>query len=234
MDALFLAPKLLLAAVALPASPLDARSSQALVGWFDALVLALLVVGFWLGRKRGMSAEFMDVIQWLGIVGGGAVLYGPVGTMLRATTGFGQLYSYLIAYLLVGVIVKTVCTLFKKSAGEKLLSSEVFGGFEYYLGMIAGVVRFACITVFLLAILHARLYTDAELKAQELEQSKNFESIRFPTLGTLQRNVFQGSFAGHFVHENAPFLLIEPTAPAASLNAVKQERDRQFNRSLGL
>ena len=225
---------MLLAAVALPASPLNGLSRPTLFGWFDAVAVVLLVIGFWRGRKRGMSTEFMDVIQWLGIVGGGAALYGPLGKILQATTGFGQLYNYLVAYLLVAVIVKTVCTLFKKTAGEKLMSSEVFGGLEYYLGMVAGVVRFACVTVFLLAILHARLYTDAELKAQELEQRKNFESIRFLTLGTLQRDVFQGSFSGRFVHDIAPFLLIESTAPAPSLDSLKQRRERELNRSLGL
>lgn len=223
-----------LAAVALPGSPLNGLPSQALFGWFDAVALAMLLLGFWRGRKRGMSIEFMAVVQWLGIVGGGAVLYGPVGKLLRATTGFGQLYSFLVAYLMVAVILKTVCALFERTAGEKLTSSEVFGGLEYYLGMIAGVVRFACVTLFFLAILHARLYTDAELKAQEMEQSKNFEGIRFPTLGKLQRQVFQQSFTGRFLHENAPFLLIEATAPTPSLDSLKQQRERELNRSLGL
>ena len=36
--------------------------------WFDLCVLALLIVGIVVGRKRGMSVELLSVLQWLVIV----------------------------------------------------------------------------------------------------------------------------------------------------------------------
>ena len=48
--------------------------------------------------------------------------------------------------------------------GEKLVTNAVFGNLEYYLGMVAGVVRFACILLFGLALLNAPIVTDKELE----------------------------------------------------------------------
>ena len=38
------------------------------LSWFDLVALAVLVVGLFRGRKRGMSEELLDVFQWLLIV----------------------------------------------------------------------------------------------------------------------------------------------------------------------
>jgi uncharacterized membrane protein required for colicin V production len=223
-----------LAAAAVPPAGLPIAPPVGSFGWFDLAVMAMLVAGFFRGRKRGMSVEFMDVLQWLAIIGGGAAIYQPVGSFVALTSGAGKLFSYLISYLLVAIMVKTLCTIFKRSVGDKLVSSEIFGNLEYYLGMAAGMVRYLCMVLFFLALLNARLYTDEEMRAEDLMQKKNFEDIRFPTLGSLQRSVFKGSFTGHFAKQNAPFLLIEGTPPAAPLGSIKQQKDKEFNRSLGL
>ena len=36
--------------------------------WFDLFVLVMLIVGIFVGRKRGMSLELLAVLQWLVIV----------------------------------------------------------------------------------------------------------------------------------------------------------------------
>lgn len=223
-----------LVAAAMPAGHSAVSANQALFGWFDFIVVAMLVVGFLRGRKRGMSVEFMDVIQWLAIVGVGAVLYQPLGSLMALSAGFGKLFGYLTAYLVMAAVIKSVCTLFKRSIGEKLVSSESFGSLEYYMGMAAGIVRYGCMIIFFLALLNARLYTEAELKAQEQQQQKDFESIRFPTLGRIQNSVFKESFAGQITRQVAPFLLIASTPPEASIGTIKQQKDREYNRSLGL
>src|SRR2546422_4577368 len=38
------------------------------INWFDLFVLVMLVVGIFVGRKRGMSLELLSVLQWLMIV----------------------------------------------------------------------------------------------------------------------------------------------------------------------
>ena len=50
--------------------------------WFDLCVLAMLIVGIVIGRKRGMSLELLSVLQWLVIVFVGAMARG---TTLRTT-----------------------------------------------------------------------------------------------------------------------------------------------------
>ena len=231
MDAMI--PAGLLAAAAPPLG-VPIAPTGFMFGWFDLVAITMVIAGFMRGRKRGMSVEFVDVLQWLAIVGAGAVLYEPVGSFLALSAGFGKLFSYITAYVTLAILIKTICTLFKRSIGDKLVSSEAFGTFEYYLGMGAGVLRYVCMLVFFLALLNARLYTEAEYRAEDLEQKKNYESIRFPTLCRVQRSIFLDSFTGHFTREAAPFLLIAGTPPAASLGVIKQQKDKEFNRSLGL
>ncbi len=222
----------------LAAAPVNANvpvvSNGAGFGWFDLVVIGMVVAGFFRGRKRGMSVEFMDVLQWAVIIGMGAVLYEPVGSFLSSLAGFGKLFSYVIAYLSLAIMVKALCTLFKRSIGDKLVSSEAFGTLEYYLGMVAGVFRYVCMVIFFLALLNARLYTEAEVRAEELAQKKAFEDIRFPTLCRVQRSVFKDSLSGHLVRDMLPSLLIKGTPPSESLGAIKQQKDNEFNRRMGL
>ena len=45
-------------------------------------------------------------------------------------------------YITVAIVVKLAFAGMKKATGGKLLGSNVFGRAEYYLGMMAGAVRF--------------------------------------------------------------------------------------------
>jgi len=220
----------ILAAAAGPAG----GSGGALLGWFDAVALAVVLAGFWRGRKRGMSLEAMDLLQWGAIIGAGAVLYAPLGQLLSSTARFSLLFSYVLTYLTIAIVVKSLCSLFKRSVGEKLVSNETFGSLEYYLGMGAGMVRFACVLLFALALLHAPLYTTGQMEAEEKAQQHNFGDIRFPTLGRVQRAVFANSFLGHAIEQNLSFLLIQATPQSRPLDSINRARDREYERSLGL
>src|SRR5580698_1825631 len=39
-----------------------------MINWFDLALVGLLAVGFWRGRRRGMTKEFLPTLQWLAIM----------------------------------------------------------------------------------------------------------------------------------------------------------------------
>ena len=169
--------------------------------WFDVVVVAMIGVGFWRGRKNGLSNEFIPMVMWLGISVGGAFLYKPLGQFLAGFNIFSLLSSYLAAYIGFAIIVAVFFSMIKKALGDKLASSDFFGGIEYYGGTVAGAIRFLCIVLFLFSLIGARKITAQELEATARMQKQNFEGISFPT------------FTGTLVREKAQFLMIEPTVP---------------------
>jgi len=70
------------------------------------------------------------------------------------------------------------------------------------LGILAG-----------LALLNARLYRPEEVKAMTKFQNDNYGSQFFPTLQTVQEQVFTKSLIGPQVKTYLGFLLIKPTVP---------------------
>jgi uncharacterized membrane protein required for colicin V production len=193
------------------------------VNWFDLLLLVVLVVGVVRGRKRGMSHEFMDLIQWLVIICGGAFLYQPVGQMFAQMTSSSMLFSYIFVYLGIAVIVKLFFLMIKHSVGDKLIGSDVFGSGEYYLGMGAGLVRFTCVLILALAVLHARQFTAAEIAAQDKFNKDVYGSDFFPSWHAIQVDVFENSFSGKIVKQQLSFLLITPTGGGGQPEKFKQK-----------
>jgi len=181
--------------------------------WFDVLVVAVLIAGILVGRKRGMSQELIGVLMWLSIAIGCAFLYEPLGTMIAQGSVFSQLSAYCMAYLGIGLLIATVFMLLKRAVGEKLVGSDAFGGSEFYLGMLGGMVRFACILITVLALLNARSYTQAEVKAELNYQNDVYGSNFFPTLYTVQAQVFEQSLIGPLIRQNLSMMLIKPTSP---------------------
>jgi uncharacterized membrane protein required for colicin V production len=183
------------------------------VNWFDFVLVIVLIAGIQRGRKRGMSEELLSVLKWVTIVVVCALAYQQFGKFLADATVFSLLASYLMAYLALALIVAVLFVAIKRSLGGKLLGSEIFGQTEYYLGMLAGALRFACIVIFVLALLNARLYTDEEVRAETAYQKDVYGSEFFPGLHTAQAAVFERSFFGPMIQKNFGFLLIKPTPP---------------------
>lgn len=203
--------------------------------WFDLVALAMVGVGVFIGRKRGMSSELLDMIQWLLIIFLAAMASDPLGRMLSDISGFKPLTTFVMAYLLTAGVIKIIFVLVKRMAGEKLVGSDVFGNFEYYLGMAAGAVRFACITVFALALLNAKPVTDAELAAQVKYQNDNLGSVYFPPFGSIQRSVFKESFVGKLAkdHLSAQLINVDPAAGSgAARENIGQSRMREVDNVL--
>jgi uncharacterized membrane protein required for colicin V production len=197
--------------------------------WFDLVVVAVVLAGVFVGRKRGMSMELLDLLQWLAIIFVGGLSYAPFGKALADLIGIGALGAYLLAYLLVALGIKLVFLLLKRMTGEKLLGSDTFGGYEYYLGMVAGGVRFLCILMFVLALMNAKQVTKAELDRQIKDQKENLGSVYFPPFGTVQRSVFQDSACGRMVKQYlaAQLIQVDPTVGSKSRNETIYRRHQR-------
>ena len=97
--------------------------------------------------------------------------------------------------------------------GGKLLGSDIFGRSEYYLGMGSGLLRFSCMLLAALALLNARSFSPAEIRAREKYVDDVYGSDYFPCLYTVQTAVFDRSLTGPWIKENLGFLLIQPIEP---------------------
>ncbi len=184
------------------------------VNAFDFVLVAILVVGVFRGRKHGMSEELLLLLKWVALLVGCAFLYAPIGEYFATTTNvFSMLSCYLMAYAAIAMVIVALFALVKKGLGGKLMGSDVFGGAEYYLGMGAGLLRFSAILLMGLALLNARYFSADEVKAMENFQNDVYGSNFFPTLHTVQSWALERSLTGVWIKENLGFLLIKPTRP---------------------
>ena len=181
--------------------------------WFDIGVGVVLLVGLQRGRKHGMSEECLAMLKWVALVVVCSIGYEPVGQWLASIAPFSTLFCFIIAYVAVGLAVSSAFLLMKRAFSGKLVGSDTFGRGEYYLGMPSGMLRFACILLAGLALLNARLYRPEEVKAMTKFQNDNYGSQFFPTLQTVQEQVFTKSLIGPQVKTYLGFLLIKPTVP---------------------
>lgn len=192
------------------------------LGWFDFLVVGLMVAGILHGRKRGMTEEFPALLQWIVILVGGALLYKPIGSLLSNMTGMGKLFWFVMSYLLWGITIKLATVWIVRSMGDKISLSNMWGKAEYPLGMAAGCLRMVFTALFCLALLNARLYTNEELTSMAQFQKDNFGSVSLPTLGELQLQVFRKSIAGKAIKNHSELLLIKSTAPRGGKSGGNQ------------
>ena len=221
---------LIFAAAAAPAAPQGwfeaLKGGQLPFNWFDIVVVVILIVGYTRGRKHGMSEEMMYLIQWIAMIFGAAWLYLPGGDFIASTSPISHLASYIAAYITAGICIKIFFAVIKRLIGGKLIGSAIFGAAEYYLGMVAGILRFACIIIFVLALMNARFYSAAEIAARTKYNTDLYGSNFFPSLQEVQSEVFGKSFLGPQMKKHLDFLLIKPTLPEAA--AVKRPGEWQW------
>jgi hypothetical protein len=181
------------------------------LNWFDFLVAVVLLAGVNLGNKRGMSKEVIVFLQWCVIVVVAALFYAPVGQLLSHWTGVGEMTGYVIAYLLLAGIVKMIFSKINQRVGERIEANHPFGRMEYYFGPVATGVRFACVLLLFMALLHAGRQSTAQTTRDAKYQKDNYGEVYFPTVGLVSQEVFNKSASGKFVANNLSFLLITPS-----------------------
>ena len=183
-------------------------------GTVDLVTAIVLIVGIFHGRKRGLSEEILPTLQWLATVVVGGLFYRRLAQSFGPSAVVGRVVLDLSAYALIALSAKLLFSFLKRRLGEKIMSADLFGSWEYYLGMVAGTVRFACIYLFLLNFLHAPLYTPEMLAADAKEQEHWFGSIRRPTIGTVQHTFFKESATGWAAEAYLTPVLIESVSSA--------------------
>ena len=183
------------------------------INLFDFVLVAVLVIGVVRGRKNGMSEELLSLLKWLTILFMGAIVYEPAGKILAGTGPFSLLSSFVMVYVVSALLVLGVFAVIKRGLGGKLLGSDIFGKAEYYLGMGSGLVRVSCMLLTALALLNARYFSPAEVKAMEAFQNDVYGSNFFPGLHSLQSSVFERSLLGPWIKNNLSFFLIKSTEP---------------------
>jgi uncharacterized membrane protein required for colicin V production len=197
--------------------------------WFDLALVLVLAFGFWRGRKRGMSREALPVSMWLVAVIGAGFGNAWLGGLLLQTGYVQRIFgssfnerttALVIAYLAIALVAFGVFSLLMKRYREKLAGSSAFGGSEYYLGMISGMIRYGCIVLFVLSLLHAPVYTSAEIAAREAYENrwyggglKGFNGDFVPSLDEVQTSVFRQSLTGPAIQNYFSELLINGVAP---------------------
>jgi uncharacterized membrane protein required for colicin V production len=181
------------------------------LSWVDFAVVVLLGVGLWRGRKRGMSEELLDILKWALIVLVAGFLYQPCAQMLLGfTTIFSPLACHVTTYISLALIIAIIFAVIRRGAGAKLVGSDAFGSSEYYLGMMAGMFRYACIIIVGMSLLNARHYSPEEIKANTKYQEDNFGTTFFMTLPDLQQSVFGASVSGRLARQYLQIVLIQP------------------------
>ncbi len=193
------------------------------LNWFDIAILIVLIIGLQQGRKNGLSVELLGALKWLTILFGCAFAYEPVaGLITSLATAFGMFSANLTAYVGAALLIASLFAFMKKASGGKLFGGDTFGNGEFYLGMMAGMVKAMCITFALLALLNARYFSPAEVKASMKYQNEVYGSDFFPSLYTVQSQVFVKSFTGPWIKKQLSWLLIKPTVPEQTQFARKE------------
>jgi uncharacterized membrane protein required for colicin V production len=205
--------------------------------YVDGAVAVWLIVGLVRGRKRGMTQELLPMLHWLAIVVLAGLFYAPLSDLIFKNTGgaFSHLWANITAYVLIAFAIHLFFLWLKQTFGDKLTGSDYFGRAEYYLGMAAGMVRFACLYIVFCAIMHARVYTAAEVAELDKAQKRSIDNNLFPTYPSVQHAILAESFTGQLLETNLSRVLIvsstKSKTPAAETPAKK--REDQINAIIG-
>lgn len=196
--------------------------------WFDIVLIAVLGFGLFRGRRNGMAKELIPFFQWIALVVVSGLFYEPVGQMFINIMKMGVMWSDILGYMLIALVIYLVFETLKKPLAKKLEGSNMFGGGEYYLGMLAGLIRFFCILLAGLALLNAPVYSAAEIAAHAAYVQKNyggglqgFSGGFFPTVQEVQDAVFAKSFTGPYIKDYLGMVLIDAAPPNAKKPGAK-------------
>jgi uncharacterized membrane protein required for colicin V production len=208
-------------------------NSGILFDWFDLAFVAILISGLFRGRHNGMTKELIPFLQWVTIVLVCGLVDPILGPIFQDQLKLSKMWAYLAAYGALFVVVTIPFSIIKHKFSKGLATSDFFKGNEYYLGMIAGAVKWFCIMLVWMAVLNAPVYTQADIAAHNAYAQqvygggeKGYSGDYFPTVQTLQEEILKNSCCGNWV-VNQSFLkklLIhaQPPPPPAKPQAVMQ------------
>jgi uncharacterized membrane protein required for colicin V production len=195
--------------------------------WFDVALVVVLAFGFWRGRKRGMTKEFLPTLQWLAILLGAGFGHVYLADWFQQQGIIRQVFgkhfnertaALMSAYLTITLVIFMVFTALKRKYNPKLEGSNFFGGNEYYWGVVAGLVRYVCILLVALALLNAPFYSTADIASAKAYNNrwyggglKDYSGDFIPSVNEVQDAVFKQSLIGPLIKERLALLLINTT-----------------------
>jgi len=199
-------------------------------GWFDVALVAILAFGVWRGRKNGMTKEILPMFHWLATVIVCGLAYEMAGQLILNFSGWGWTDCLLLGYFSLMLLVYLAFQFLKKIFQPRLTGSNFFGSSEYYLGMVSGAIRYACLVFVALALLNAPFYTAADiLKSKEFSHrwfgggEEGFSGDFFPTFQSVQAGVFEKSWSGKFIKDYAGVMLVNSVDAGARSSAPKKQ-----------
>lgn len=185
--------------------------------WFDVALVLVLGFGFWRGRKHGMTKELIPVSFWLTVVIVAGLFHQILGDWLNQSGVIRSVFrskfnentaAYITSYLLITTTILIIFSFVKKFTKRGMEGSNFFGGSEYYFGMISGIVRYACIVLFFLALINAPFYSQNEIAENQAYNNrwygggmKEFKGDFIPSMDEFQFSIFNASLLGPFIHE---------------------------------
>ena len=191
------------------------------VNWFDGVVLGMLITGLFRGRKLGMSKEVLPMLKWVSLVVVCGLWNQTVAQLLVNTAALSKLPSCIFGYLLLAFVIFLLFMVLRRLLVYRLAGNNLFGSGEYYLGMLSGMIRFACMLLAALAFLNAPYYTAADIKKHDEYVKRwfgggTYSGNFFPSLQIVQEQVFAKSFTGPYIKDYLGPLLIETAPPLAA------------------
>jgi uncharacterized membrane protein required for colicin V production len=191
-----------------------AQPAQMSMNWFDGVAAIVLAVGVFQGRRNGMARELLPLLQWICAMLVSAFGCSMVEPFFMNTMGLTKVTAYVMAYLFLMFLIVAVFISFRRKFTERLTKAEFFHSSEYYLGMLSGLVRCACILIILLALLNAPVYSESEIQSHAAYVKQTYgggmyNGDFFPTVQEVQEQVFAKSFTGPLVKKYLAPLLIQ-------------------------
>ncbi len=198
--------------------------------WFDVALVLVLALGFWRGRKRGMTKELLPSLQWVAILLGAGFGHVFVADWLQQQGVIKQVFgnhfnertaALMSGYLSIAFVIFVVFTILKRKLNPKLEGSSFFGGNEYYWGVVVGLIRYISMVLVALALLNAPYYSLADIaKAKAYNNRwyggglKDYSGDFIPSVDEVQVSIFKESLIGPFIKDDLSVLLINTTEPA--------------------
>ena len=204
--------------------------------WVDYVAVGVLILGIARGRRRGLSQELLETLQWLVMILVGGLYYRTVAQLISRGPGISEATYQIAAYLLIALLIRLAFSFLQRGLGDKIVGSDLFGRGEYYGGMVAGAIRYVCVFFFVISLLHFPHYTPEMLAEDAKKQETNYGDISFPTLGAVQQTVFKQSLSGRLAETHLGAVLLQPATPPEKTKkgeTLAKRRERTLDAATG-
>ncbi len=188
--------------------------------WFDLVLVLAFGVSMYFYRHSNSVKQILGVLHWLLVFVISAFVYKYPASWLMQSFDMRPDVAALIIYPLIVALFYFLLGVKRKSMARDADKVEMFGRQEYRVAMFMGALKTVAITLVVIAWVHGRYVTPFELEEYEKFCQENFGSIRWPTLSTVQRDIFSESFSGKAVEKYMKRLMVAAVPPTAEQQAA--------------